>query len=382
MFSKKYAEIDIEIKRILANAITPSPKKVEEILKKSKSRKISLEEIAELLKTNEQETEKQFNLIKNFVYSEFRKEKNILKSIAPIYLSSHCIDTCRYCNYSAKRKDVKRTRLNLLDLEEELNEVISIGNKVIEFTLATDSTFTPKKLVEYIAKTKTKLHGEKGSGILLCSDYFSELDYQLLKDAGLWGMIQWDETLNKNKYQRWHTCSPRKSNFKERINNHDRALQAGLEVATGFLFGLSEFKYDTLMQIAKARYLEKEYGVKPFVFGTPRIKTIARKKLHLKNEVTNNEYEIALMAYKIAEPQIARWLQTRETPELNLRNMVDGDMYTYACGEVKPGGYKVNKERINSYEGGQFRVIEMTKKQFEQELRKRNFQVDYSWIKK
>jgi len=49
---------------------------------------------------------------------------------------------------------------------------------------------------------------------------------------------------------------------------------------------------------------------------------------------------------------------------------------------LKPGGYKVNKERINSYEGGQFRVIEMTKKQFEQELRKRNFQVDYSWIKK
>ncbi|RLG12593.1 MAG: hypothetical protein DRN71_05920 [Candidatus Nanohalarchaeota archaeon] len=62
------------------------------------------------------------------------------------------------------------------------------------------------------------------------------------------------------------------------------------------------------------------------------------------------------MVYKLAEPGIARWLQTRETPKLNMRNIVDRDIYTYQCGEVKPGGYKVNRSGIDSCKGGQFRV--------------------------
>jgi len=381
MFSQKYELIDTEVRGILANVIAPDSEEVKDILEKSKSSKISLGEIARLLQTNKQGTEDQFDLIRTFVYSKFRKKENTLRHIAPVYLSSFCVDTCGYCNYSAKRKDVKRIRLYLSDLEEELSDVLSVGNRVIEFTLATDPGLPPREIAKYISKTKELLGNKKGSGVLLCSDNFSRGDYELLREAGLRGIVQWDETLDRNKYQIWHGDSPRKSNFEERINTHDKAIQAGLEVATGCLFGLSDYKYDVLMQIAKARYLEKGYGVKPFVFGTPRIKAIAGRILHPEDEVVDKQYEMALMVYKIAEPQIARWLQTRETSELNLRNIMDGDIYTYKCGEVTPGGYKVNKDKINSCKDGQFEVKEMTREQFEQELLRRNFQVDYAWIK-
>ena len=382
MFSQKYVQTDAGIREILAKATSPNSKDVKEILEKSKSGRISIEEIAELLEVGKhEEIEEQFDLIRNFVLAEFRKEENTLRHISPVYLSSYCVDTCGYCNYSAKKKNIQRTRLDLSVLEEELCEVLSVGNRVIEFTLATDPALPSKELAKYISKTKEMLGNEKGSGILLCSDYFSREDYEVLREIGLWGMVQWDETLDRDKYQRWHGNSPRKSNFKERINNHDRAIQAGLEVATGCLFGLNDYRYDVLMQIAKARYLEQEYGIRPFVFGTPRIKAIAGRILHPRDEVIDRQYELALMVYKIAEPQIARWLQTRETPELNLRNIVDEDIYTYKCGEVKPGGYKVNKDKIDSCKGGQFRVNEMTEEQFEQELKIRNFKVDYAWIK-
>jgi len=382
MFSQKYVQTDAEVRGTLANVTSPNSKDVKEILEKSKSGGISLEEIAKLLEVGKHEkTEEQSDLIRNFVFSEFRQKENTLRNIAPVYLSSYCVDTCGYCNYSAKRKDVERTRLTLSNLEEELIDVLSIGNRVIEFTLATDPELPPKELAKYISKTKELLDDEKGSGVLLCSDHFLREDYESLKEAGLWGMIQWDETLDRKEYQRWHKNSSKKSNFEERINNHDRAIQAGLEVATGCLFGLSDYRYDALMQISKVRYLKQEYGTKPFVFGTPRIKAIAGRILHPKDEVTDKQYELALMVYKIAEPQIARWLQTRETPELNLRNILNGDVYTYKCGEVKPGGYKVNKNKVNSCKGGQFRVNEMTKEQFKQELKLKNFQVDYAWIK-
>lgn len=330
----------------------------------------------------ETKNDKNFDLLRDFTIKNFRKkEGNELRNISPIYLSSHCIDTCGYCQFSAKRKDTPRTRLSLSQLEEEVNTIIEEGNNVIELTLSTDPYFTSQKLTEYVEKTKELLKNKKGSGVLLCSDYLLQEAYKELRSAGLWGMIQWDETLDRSKYMKWHKQSPRKKYFEERTDNHDRAMREGLEVATGVLFGLADFRYDVLMQIAKARHLEEEYGKKPFVFGTPRIKPIGRRDLNLKHKVNDRSYETALMAYKIAEPKVARWLQTRETQELNFRNILDGDVYTYKCGNVKPGGYKVNKKPVNSCKGGQFRVNELEKRSFESKLTNNGFSTNYAWIK-
>lgn len=381
MFSDYHFALNGEIQEILANVAVPSVWEVRNILEQSKISALSLLELARLLEIGTHaETEKQFSLIRAFVYANFRTAKNELRHIAPIYLSSYCAERCKYCNYSSERKDVERARLTTEDLGKELDAVLAAGNNVIEFTLATDASFTPEKLSEFIYKTKCRLGKTKGSGILLCSDYFSEEQYLLLKKAGLWGMVQWDETLDKEMYEKWHKGSPRKFAFNERIDNHDRAIRAGLEVATGCLFGLSDYRYDVLMQIAKARYLEQAYGVKPFVFGTPRLKAIGGRALRTANEVNDRQYELSLMVYKIAEPGIARWLQTRETLELNSRAIVHGDVYTYNCGDVKPGGYNVNVKKISSCKGGQFGVNELTKERFEERLQGMNFKVDYSWI--
>ncbi len=377
MFSQKYALLDRQVKDILKNVKTPSEERVKEILEKSRTERLELPEIAELLEVDDQN----FDMLREFTIGNFRKsEGNELRNISPVYLSSHCADTCGYCQFSARREDTQRTRLSLSQLKEEVSAVIDEGNHVIEFTLATDPEFTSEKLAEYITKTKKLLGGREGRGILLCSDHLTQEAYRELKSAGLWGMVQWDETLDRTQYMKWHGQSPRKRHFEERMDNHDRAMSVGLEVATGCLFGLADFRYDVLMQIAKARHLGEEYGRKPFVFGTPRIKSIAGNILHPKDEVTDRRYELALMVYKIAEPQIARWLQTRETPELNLRNMLDGDVYTYRCGEVKPGGYKVNKDKVDSCKGGQFGVNEVTKSEFEKKIAGLGFKINYVWI--
>jgi len=379
MFSEKYASLDGQVSEILENVETPSEERVKDILEKSKTERLELSEVAELLEVGDDKT---FNLLRDFTIDNFRKPKgNELRNISPIYLSSYCVDTCGYCQFSANRKDTQRTRLSLSQLEEEVSAVIDEGNHVIEFTLATDPEFTPQKLAEYIAKTKELLGDREGSGILLCSDHLTQEAYRELKSAGLCGVVQWDETLDKVQYMKWHGQSPRKKHFEERMDNHDRAMGEGLEVATGVLFGLADFRYDVLMQIAKARHLEEEYDRKPFIFGTPRIKPIGGRILHPKHEASDGRYETALMVYKIAEPEIVRWLQTRETLELNFRNMLDGDVYTYRCGEVKPGGYFVNKRTIDSCKGGQFNVNELERKSFESMLRDTSFSVNYAWIR-
>jgi len=382
-FSDKYPLLDLEIRSILENVKLPSKDRVIELLEKSKHKSIELAELAELLKIGEKaNTNEQFYAIRKFTIDNFRKDKkNEVRHIAAMYLSSHCTDTCGYCNFSAFKKNTQRTRLSLSELEEEVETAISLGNDVIEFTLATDPEFTPDKLATYIKKTLEMLNGKKGSGVILCSSYMSQKDYEKLKDAGLWGIVQWDETMDKDEYQKWHGTSPKKKNFFERMDNHDRAMKAGLEVATGILFGLGDYRYDVLMQIAKARYLEKENGRKPFVFGAPRIKPIGGRELGMKNVVQDRQYELSLMVYKIAEPEIGRWLQIRETSSLNSRNLLDGDVFTSSCGNTKPGGYKVNVSKIDNLKGGQFKVIELPKADFEQRLAKINFKANYAWIK-
>jgi hypothetical protein len=84
------------------------------------------------------------------------------------------------------------------------------------------------------------------------------------------------------------------------------------------------------------------------------------------------------MVYKIAQPQVGRWLQTRETFELNLRNLLDGDVFTYYCGEVQPGGY--TQIQPNSMAGAQFGVNEMVRSTVDRELFGVGFHIDFGWM--
>ena len=379
-FSLVFNECRTEVERIVGSAKAPAPGEVRDLLEKSASEPLGLSELAALLEIgNAPGAGEQFQAMRAFTYHRFRKPAgNRLRYVAPIYISSYCCDTCGYCNFSANRK-LERKRLSLGGLEEELAAVLAAGPRVIELVLGTDPEFTGPVLAQYVEKTAELLRNEPGSGVLLCSNYLPEDTYLALKEAGLWGMVQWDETLEPDVYRRWHDASPMKRHFEPRIDNHGRALTTGVEVATGALFGLADFRYDALMQIAKARFLEAEYGRKPFVFGNARLKPIGGRELHLVTDVPDQAFETVLMVNKIAEPAVGRWLQTRETFDLNLRNMVDNDVFTYRCGEVRPGGYKDSAASL-SISGGQFGVHEMSQEAVEQALAAQGFRMDYAWI--
>ncbi|MFN7991012.1 MAG: hypothetical protein U0R44_02525 [Candidatus Micrarchaeia archaeon] len=379
MFSRIYPSVNQQVRKTVDSVSLPSARRVADILKKSLSETLSLAETAELLEIGRhEEASEQSGILRGHMMGSFLDKGGPVRIISPSYLSSHCVDTCGYCSFSAKRKETERTRLGLEQLDQEVGYIMSGGNRVIEFTLATDPEFTPGVLSDYVRKTARILEGP-GSGVLLCSDHLTLEGYKELRSAGLSGMVQWDETLDEVRFRQWHNGSPRKGLFMERMDAHDRATMAGLRVATGILFGLSDYRYDVLMQIAKARYLMDEYGMKPFVFGTPRIKPTGCRNVRSPNDVDDFAYEIALMAYKIAEPGVGRWLQTREDPQMNFRMLLPGDAFTYNCGEVKPGGHFVNV-RLNPDKGGQFRVREMGKEMFLERLSALGLSADFAWM--
>jgi 2-iminoacetate synthase len=380
-FSSIYPETDQEVRRILARVECPSASRVEELLARSRGETLTLPELAELLEIGAVPSAvAQFDLLRAFAGTEFRSsEGNRVRYVAPIYVSSYCIDACPYCNFSAARKETARRRLSLEELDREVEAVMERDARAIELVYATDPEFTVDLLVRYTARVAEALWGEPGSGVLLCTEYLSSEAYEALAEAGLWGIVQWDETLDRGAYERWHSTSPHKREFVTRMDNHDRALAAGLEVATGALFGLADFRYDALLQVAKARHFERTYGRGPFVFGVPRLKPIAGHELHLKTSVSDRAYETALLVYRLAGPGARRWLQTRESFEMNLRNVLDGDVFTYRCGDVTPGGYH-QIASAGGARGGQFGVNELERDYVEKELAARGFDIDYRWL--
>jgi 2-iminoacetate synthase len=383
-FSSFFNEHHAEVERIVDRVRPPALGTVQELLEKSSSEPLGLSELAALLEVgNQPGAAEQFQALRSFVHSQSRRPPGSrLRYIAPIYLSSYCTDTCGYCNFSGSRGNPARKRISIEGLEDELAAVLATGARVIELVLATDPEFPWPVLTRYVARTAALLKKEAGSGVLLCSEYLPEEAYIALREAGLWGMVQWDETLDRDAYRRWHAASPSKRHFEVRMDTHDRAVAAGLEVATGALFGLADFRYDALMQIAKARFLGAEYGRKPFVLGTARLRPIEGRQLHPVTEITDRAYETTLMVYKIAEPAIGRWLQTRETFELNLRNMLDGDAFTYKCGDVRPGGHRDSVLPSRVVSGGQFGVHEMSRESVEHALAGLGLHIDYAWIGK
>ncbi len=381
-FSSIYPARDSEVRRILARSACPSLERTEELLERSRAESLALAELAELLEIGAvPDADAQFELLRSFVQAQWRPaEGSAVRYVAPIYVSSFCIDTCAYCNFAATRQATVRKRLTLDELDREIEAVMARDARAIELVYATDPEFTTDLLVRYAARVAEALKGEPGSGVLLCTEYLTRGAYEALREAGLWGIVQWDETLDRREYDRWHAASPHKREFLARIDNHDRALSVGLEVATGALFGLADFRYDVLMQVAKGRYFAAEYGRGPFVFGTARLKPVAGHELHLKTGVSDRAYESALMVYRIAAPKTGRWLQTRESFELNLRNLLDGDVFTYRCGEVTPGGYQGGDALPGVVRGGQFGVNELERDYVERELAARSFRIRYNWI--
>jgi 2-iminoacetate synthase len=381
LFSSVYAERNVEVRGILDSVRCPTPMRVDEILAHSQSEPPSLAEVAELLQigvTAGADSDAQFEMLRAHTRKHWRAPSgNRVRYVSPIYVSSFCVDACPYCNFSALRNETVRYRLSLSELDREIALVLARDARVVELVYATDPEYDTDLLVRDVSRTVRAVENLQGGGVLLCTEYLSSQAYEALADAGLRGIVQWDETLDEQAYSRWHSASPRKANFHARMDNHDRALAAGLDVASGALFGLADFRYDALMQVARARYFAQVYGRGPFVMGTARLKPIGGRELRLETTVIDRAHETALMVYKIALPQTGRWLQTRETFEMNLRNLLDGDVYTYSCGEVQPGGY--TQINTTSKAGAQFGVNELERDYVDNELAKQGFRIDYGW---
>ncbi len=323
--------------KILEQTKDPEPQKVRAILEKAlKKEGLTLEETAALLNTENRDLiEEMFNAsgrIKEEIYGER------LVLFAPLYLSSYCVNDCSYCGFH-RSNPAPRKKLSLKEIEEETKVLIEMGHKRLLLEVGEHPRYSP---IDYVVEAIRAIYAAKsGKGEIRRVNVniaaTSVENYKKLKEAGIGTYQLFQETYHRKTYAKLH-CGP-KADYERQLFAHDRALQAGIDdFGIGVLFGLFDYRFDTLALLSHAQYLEKTYNIGPHTISVPRFQR-AQTALGPFSPVSESELLKIISILRMAVPYTGMILSTRESPEIRAKAFHIGITQTSAASKTSPGSY-------------------------------------------
>lgn len=310
------------------------------ILAKAREYKgLSHREAAALLEVDDEETlEKMFEIAREV------KEKIYGKRIvlfAPLYLSSYCVNNCKYCGYRCANK-IGRHKLTQDELREEIKALESMGHKRLLLEAGEDDEKCP---IEYILECIKTIYNEKfknGAIRRVNVDIAATTaeNYKKLKEAGIGTYILFQETYHKPTYLKLH--SGPKSNYEWHTEAMDRAAQGGGidDVGIGPLYGLYEYHYETVALLMHAEHMEAVSGVGPHTISFPRL--LPAEGMDYSDFpylVNNRDFKKVVATIRLAVPYTGMILSTRESVDFRKELLEIGISQMSAGSCVGVGGY-------------------------------------------
>ncbi|EAX47205.1 biotin and thiamin synthesis associated [Thermosinus carboxydivorans Nor1] len=277
---------------------------------------------------------------------------------APLYISSFCINNCVYCGYRTGNRQQLRRRLTLAEIKEEVEILESLGHKRLAVEAGEDPVNCPIDYVVDCIKTIYSIRDGNGSirrvNVNVAATTVEE--YRKLKSAGIGTYILFQETYHRPTYAAMHPTGP-KSDYNWHTTAMDRAMQAGIDdVGIGVLYGLYDYKYETIALFLHAEHLEKTFGVGPHTISVPRLRPAGGMDLsQFPHLVSDEEFKKIVAIIRLAVPYTGIILSTREQPSLR------DELITYGVSQISAGsctgvgGYhQVYREHDSCANGMQF----------------------------
>ena len=132
----------------------------------------------------------------------------------------------------------------------------------------------------------------------------------------------------------------------------DRAIAGGIQdYGIGPLYGLADYKFETLATLMHSQYLDKKYGVGPHTISVPRIEPAEGVKFSNNPPVqmSDTEFKKIVAVFRIAVPYTGIILSTRETPKMRRELLELGVSQISAESKVNPGGYEIYKSSTEQF---------------------------------
>jgi [FeFe] hydrogenase H-cluster radical SAM maturase HydG len=140
---------------------------------------------------------------------------------------------------------------------------------------------------------------------------------------------------------RFHPSGP-KSDYEYRLQTMDRAQIAGVDdVGIGALFGLGDYRFETLAMLQHAHHLDKTYGAGPHTISIPRIRPADNSPdaLAPPHPVDDENFAKLVAVLRCAVPYTGMILSTRESPEMRARLLQLGISQLSAGSRTDVGAY-------------------------------------------
>jgi 2-iminoacetate synthase len=269
---------------------------------------------------------------------------NSISLFTPLYISNYCENYCEYCGFNCKNK-IKRAKLSLKEIEEELAVIAETGLKEILILTGESRKFSD---IFYI-----------GESIKIAKKYFNIIgieiypidseEYSFLHNCGADFVSVYQETYNKKKYDQVHISGPKKI-FHYRFNAQERAIKGGMRgVSFGALLGLDDYRKDAFSAGLHAKLIQQKYPNVEISFSVPRLRPFINNSEN-HSFVTESQLLQVMLAYRLFMPFAGMTISTRESEKF--RNNVIGLCATKISAGVKVGigGHKTEEKGDEQFE--------------------------------
>jgi len=268
-----------------------------------------------------------------------------IRLYAPLYLSSYCVNRCKYCGFNVESHS-KRRRLSITEAVAEAEMIASEGFRDL---LLVSSEDTAHVSVEYLCELASKLRG-KSSAISIEIYQLDQAQYAKLFAAGIEGVTLYQETYDRDIYSQYHLGGP-KADYQRRLAGPDDMARGGMrEIGLGVLLGLADWRVETLALAEHAHYLMKRYWQSHVSISFPRLRPASDvDRERFEHLLSDAELVQMILALRLCFADVGLVLSTRESAEFRDNLVGLGITRMSAGSKTNPGGYSGDGDAVEQF---------------------------------
>lgn len=320
------------------------PGRVREIIARSMSKEaLSVEETAVLLNTESPD------LVEEIFSAARELKKNVYGNriviFAPLYIGNNCVNDCVYCGFKKSNHNAKRVTMSPQQITEQVVTLENHGHKRLILVFGEHPAYDQ----EFIYQTVKDIYRIKsGNGeirrVNINAAPMSIEGFKRVKESGIGTYQIFQETYHHETYAGIHPAGTRKADYLYRLDGLTRAYEAGCDdMGIGALFGLYDYKFDTLGLVSHAIFLKDRFGCGPHTISFPRFRPADNVKIDDTYLVSDSNFKKLVAILRLAVPYTGMILTAREKPEIRRELLGFGVSQIDAGSNIELAGYSQGK---------------------------------------
>ncbi|MHB8079508.1 MAG: [FeFe] hydrogenase H-cluster radical SAM maturase HydG [Candidatus Krumholzibacteriia bacterium] len=283
---------------------------------------------------------------------------NRIVLFAPLYLGNECTNDCLYCGFRRSNREAVRVSLDAAALRRQVLALEAQGHKRLILVFGEHPSYDAACIAE---ATRAVYAVREGHGeirrVNINAAPFDVAGFRTIKAAGIGTYQIFQETYHHATYARVHPRGTRKADYLWRLDGLSRALEAGCDdVGIGALFGLHDWRFETLGLVAHAVHLQARYGVGPHTISFPRLQPALGADLGHGHLVSDRDFLRLIAILRLAVPYTGLILTARESAQLRREALGFGVSQIDAGTRLELGGYTRDDDDGQHLDREQFRL--------------------------